>query len=334
MTRTTHTTEVNLGVAFRMSGRVKLVATKVDGSGSRLLGDFSNMILDSGFDNTLSPISGIASGTAYDLNFRVGAGSAPEEASQVQLVSQIADVSAPNTGTGLTVTASQAPPFAFTRSRTLRFGAGVAAGVIAEVGVAWSPWSPLFCRALVRDVNGNPTTVEVLPDEYLDMTYSLTVYPDATDKSFSLNLSSGSHDAILRVGGVSPEGLNTGRGPSFMCADILGLLQNAGTGTFPTDNAIFSGALGPVNGAPSGVQRGIHPVSPPERSAYVAGTFTRDVTVEIPLTEGNDFGADGISVLAVRFNRWFGYQMSFDPPIPKTPTRIFKVRLRVTLGRA
>lgn len=51
----------------------------------------------------------------------------------------------------------------------------------SEVGVGWSATN-LFSRALIKDPLGNPNTITVLGDEYLDVTYEIRMYIPAGDR--------------------------------------------------------------------------------------------------------------------------------------------------------
>ena len=66
---------------------------------------------------------------------------------------------------------------------TFRFNQGIAAGNISEIGVGWSGTTPLqlFSRTLIKDINGDPTTITVLADETLDVIYELRLYAPETD---------------------------------------------------------------------------------------------------------------------------------------------------------
>lgn len=51
----------------------------------------------------------------------------------------------------------------------------------SEVGVGWSATN-LFSRALIKDPLGNPNTITVLGDEYLDVTYEIRMYIPVGDR--------------------------------------------------------------------------------------------------------------------------------------------------------
>lgn len=69
--------------------------------------------------------------------------------------------------------------------RTWRFATGTATGNLSEIGLGWGD-SNLWNRALIRDNSGNPTTITVLPDEYLDVFCEVRVYPGEGSGSFNV----------------------------------------------------------------------------------------------------------------------------------------------------
>ena len=79
-----------------------------------------------------------------------------------------------------------AAPYYYSANLTWRFGQGVAVGNISEVGLGWGN-TTLWNRALIKDSSGNPTTITVLADEYLDVVSEVRVYP-AQSLSGSFNL--------------------------------------------------------------------------------------------------------------------------------------------------
>lgn len=80
------------------------------------------------------------------------------------------------------------------KSYTFRFGEGVAAGNITEVGTVPSSFtgtlnasSPVMSRALVKDSGGTPITMAVLSDEFLDVVFKMTWYvPEDVTGSVSI----------------------------------------------------------------------------------------------------------------------------------------------------
>jgi hypothetical protein len=69
---------------------------------------------------------------------------------------------------------------------TWRFGEGIAAGNIAEVGLGWGN-ATLWNRARIKDAQGKPTVITVFADEYLDVVSEIRVYPaQSLEGSFNL----------------------------------------------------------------------------------------------------------------------------------------------------
>lgn len=327
-------THVDIGVA----GHFKLVAGKQDGS-RRELAAFQNMLLDQGLNYLLDNVTrGNDQGLFPFARAWVGASSAPEDPGQTGLISPVA--SAVPAGSGGASFAfndvgvhAGAAHTEFRCVRTVRFGEGIAAGNIAEVGMGRGYESQpelLSCRALVRDTLGNPTTVEVFSDEFLDLTYTLSVFIEHADKPFTLNLASGQHDGLLRPGFLSPT-----VGYNYNTFLTWGLGLNAViSNPFANPDAlratvVSQGTVGPVTAGILGTRSVANLTFSPK--AAVPAPFTRDVVIQAPLTVANLPG--GFSAMGVGFGYWLHYQMSFDPPIPKTAEHIFTITLRISLSR-
>lgn len=123
-----------------------------------------NLILNAGLDYLLSSAAGM--GYGY---MSVGASSAAVSPTQTALLSRIA------------TTARQASysygyndegGFGWTRV-SVQFDQGAAAGNVSEVGAGWNASGSLFSRALILDGAGLPTSLTILADEFLTVTYEL-----------------------------------------------------------------------------------------------------------------------------------------------------------------
>src|SRR5690554_4270179 len=157
-----------------MRGRYKFVVGKTAPRGMELVtyesGWVDNLITDLGLDL-------IATNHSYMQVCAVGAGNAVPSVSDIQLDSFL--VSTSNT-TGRTQGINSTEPYAVWVIKTFRFNQGQAAGNISEVGIGPGV-NQLFSRALVLDGLGNPTSITVLPDEWLEVVYELTLEIDTTD---------------------------------------------------------------------------------------------------------------------------------------------------------
>lgn len=300
--------DVNLEVGI--SGHFSLVAVKIDGSGSRKLAEFDNLILNQGLDR-------LQTGGAFNQYCRVGSGSTAPAVGQTALVSQVA---ATTNVMSNTTTADGSAPYPVVVAKTYRFSAGQAAGNIAEVGVGWAETAvgSLFCRALVLDGAGQPTTITVLSDEFLQVTYTLTIYPASADVLATVNLGGVDTQVTMRpalLGGYMWNSSN------FLAGAALDGMNQGFVGP---------GALGPVTGQPTGTQTSLYPSSVPR--PYTAGSFTRDADVTLALDQGNSVPG-GIKTWTIYFINWGGYQVEFTPAVPKTNTQLFTLRFRLTLAR-
>ena len=149
------------------AGWFKIEATRPDGT-RRVLADwFPNLILNGGLDR-------MGANPDYLSWCQVGSGSTAPVAAQTALVNRIAGTSTQQNN--VSGAQASAPYYGWYR-RTYRFAQGVAAGNLSEVGVGWATSGSLFSRALILDGGGSPTTITVLSDEVLDVTYELRRYP-------------------------------------------------------------------------------------------------------------------------------------------------------------
>lgn len=180
-----------------LSGRYKLVVRKlsdIDESVKEL--EFPNIITDIGLDRW-----GVG---AIGNRCMIGSGNATPSVSDTGLGAQLA------------VTTNRREPtnwlsFSVEERWTevtvyYRFTPGVVLNSIAEVGIGWD--AGIWSRALIRDGGGNPTTIQLLADEVLDVYYTLRMQFPAADVTGSITLDGVDYDWVLR-----PAGINTN--PSY-----------------------------------------------------------------------------------------------------------------------
>jgi len=192
-----------------LAGRVKL---QISG-GERGTIDYpwqDNMILDQGFVRLIA-----AGGTASVLNvFGIGSSSQTVQPTDTGLIAPIAFTSAS------IVTHGWDAAGGFGWSRSVRsFARGAAAGNISELTAGYdNNNTSAMARALVRDAIGNPTTITVLSDEVLTVTWEWRKWwtvaqpntieflvddvPQTTTVSYKQNLDTGGSG--LGNGGVIP----------------------------------------------------------------------------------------------------------------------------------
>lgn len=287
-------------------GVFTLSAFKVDADGEEIPGTrrepvppFRNLITNGGLDR-------MGDNADYLIWCQVGSGSTAPSAGDSNLVSRVAGSNA----TQATLSGAQpSAPYFTWRRNTKRFATGVAAGNLAEVGMGWLSTGGLFSRALILDALGTPTTITILADESLDVTYELRAYPKVTDSTGTIAATGnigGSYDFIMRAAAVLNNNNLTGWNIGQNGTD-----QGGGPTIGSTGRRVFDGDIGPITGTPSG-----NPLSiPVNAAAYSAGSLERKFIVALGLNDGNL--ASGIRSTSVKIGIGV-YQCQFTPAIPKT----------------
>jgi hypothetical protein len=227
-------------------------------------------------------------------------------------------------------TESASPYYCWTRW-TYRFGEGVAAGNLSEVGVSDLETSTaLLSRALVLDTGGNPTTITMLSDEFLDVTYEIRFYPKLTDSAGSVVFTGsigGSYSWDMRSSQVGVFGSNDssdGWGWNQGVNTILRTMRGSGDGW-----KAYSSVMGPITGKPATLVTG-NPVAGVTSPAYVPGSYEAYGVIRFELDEGNDLlgirslqGVFGLGTL----------QIEFDTPVMKTANDIFELTIKHSWAR-
>lgn len=292
----------------RVGGMIKLIASKLDGSSRDLTGWFPNLVLDAGLNRM---------GTgAFFTHCHVGDASTAPAVTDTALVGFVASTSlltASNTG------AAVAPPYYGYNRKTYRFAAGAAAGNLTEVGFGWgASGAVLFSRSLIKDGVGDPTTITVLSDEFLDVVYELRAYPPLVDTTPVPFVVEGvSHDLSVRSALVT-------NGTVWYPQDtqVSHALKPGGT---PGQEA-YSGAIGAITASPSGTGGLRTSVS---RAPYGNNDLYIDCTATWELDQGNVGG-----VLSFLWYSTLGvYQISVDPVLPKDGDRVMTLTMRLSWDR-
>lgn len=294
----------------KIGARFKLVARKANNDSiARESEWFHNIVLDTG-------LARMSVGTWID-RCCVGTGNSTPIATQTALDNFLASTTTQQASTGgRQVTTA---PYYYSATVTWRFGEGVAAGNLSEVGLGWGNTS-LWNRALIRDVNGNPTTMTILSDEYLDVIAEIRVYPQQ-------NLS-GSFNLLDKTGAV------------ISTHTYIGLPYLNGVGSFIASqvkmgqSGWFSGYTGgigsTVTGGPGGSQifNNISPSLTYPTSTSVRGVATLGLTAGVGAAMS--LSMLNINIMAASSN---GYKLQIDPPITKTNTQVMTYTFELSWGR-
>lgn len=287
----------------------------VPGSFVPLTGWFHNLITDQGLDRP---------GTEGDYlaACQVGSGNTTPVNADTSLEVWVAGVT---NITGTSRTARGSPPYYASITLTYRFGVGVAAGNLSEVGIGWATsGATLFSRALILDGGGSPTTITVLSDEILDVQYQYRVYPMLTDVEDTITISGDNYDYVVRSSSVTT--VQPGA-PTYW--------GGWGWSQIVTDAALkgayiyaASGTLGPITAGPSA--SGAAQADSSSTAAYVPGSHERSASAVWGITRAP---AGGCGFVSFGFG-WCTYKASFDPVIPKTGANVLTLEFIHSWGRA
>ena len=210
-------------------------------------------------------------------------------------------------------------------TRTYRFAAGAINTNITEVGVGWgtTPSNALWSRELIVDSAGNPVTLTVLSNEYLDVVYSLRYYPVETDFTGSVVINAITYNY-------------TGRAANIANSQYLG---NSPAG--PAVMTLYGGptTLGPLNGNIVGATSSSTYTSI-SNGTYTANSLSRSAFTYWDLTKANLSGGITAALVSLADNSGNtnaaivqSWQLVFDKPIPKTSVNTFGLTLRFSWGR-
>lgn len=179
----------------RMAGRYKLKVMRPDGSVRIETDWFDNLITNNGLDQIVNVPGGAYSIKYLFINCFVGTGSATPMFTDGSLQAYLA--TGPAFSSISPVYVAGPPSYWYVRY-VYRFPTGAAAGNLSEVATGHTPTN-MFSRALIVDGGGTPTTITVLSDEILDVTYEFRVYIPTGDATFSFVLNGVSQTVTSRV---------------------------------------------------------------------------------------------------------------------------------------
>lgn len=198
------------------------------------------------------------------------------------------------------------------RRITYRFGIGEAAGNLSEMGIGWAvDGSTLISRQLVRNQAGTPITIEVLPTEYLDVTYELRYYPPLLDVDAQHTIGGVVYETRTRASAVNTDQWSKNIGREMTAYAI-----------FDSDWQAYDGAIGSLTEAPSGAAAACDN-SNAYGQTYQGNSRQRTVGINCGST-GWNLGAGirslRIKTMAGSYQTQFGANgdLQAGPTIPKT----------------
>lgn len=301
-----------------VQGRFQLKVYKADGTLKTDTGWFNNLVLDQGLNimATNSWFNGVA----------VGTGNSEPIASQVKLDAESARTNksvAGSTEKGALLITGTTDYYHWHRS-AYRFAAGVFKNVnLAEVGIT-SQAGTLWNRALLKDTEGNPTTITVLEDEYLDVIVEFRVYCKDEEITGTIDMVNKKGVLIRKVGyKVKPADINKQH-------PVTVSIGTSGRYDFGYAQA-YDGTIGVSTGRPNGTiiedfrgDLGSHGFRP-----YIQSSFELECVLTASIANMNGKSLRSIFLAGCLSS----YQIEFDTPIVKDNTQTFTFSYKITWGR-
>lgn len=287
--------------------------------------EFDNLITDVGM-NRIGEIQADTTTAFFNAlagRFVVGGGSSAPQFSDVSLDSPVAFASSNSS------IVSRRSSYSLGFSEVVvshQFGQGEASGNLSEIGIQMSSTSgPLFSRALILDGSGNPTTITVLPTDFLTCYYTLRVMIPQTDFVFNVDVEVDevSVPTTVTIRPLSTESTGEVNGWGV----ITRKPSQAGTGA--NAGFFYSGGLSdPTSTSPLGSSVGAVQTSLAQ-IPYVGGSHETRVMVPADLSHYN--GTLSTFRLTFLMGSW---QVNFDPPLQKDNTQTMDMTLGYSWARA
>lgn len=279
----------------RLAGHFTMETRGPDGALRKRL-EFDNLITDTGLASIWSS-PGDGFGVSYLISACVvGTGNTAPAVTDNQLASWLATKY--NGQYAPVATYVAGPPAYWKMVGVYQFPTGAAAGNLTEVGIY--PYGKsnlaLFSRALIVDVNGNPTTLVVQADEILTVTYELRVYQNLTDVTGTFVSDGVTYDVVARVVDVDS--------PPRMFAAIVGEGCRM---------LAYDGALGSVTTQPSGSAAGPAGAGTGFANFLILGdTASGEYNGVFDVNSANFANGVKVMTLTTSFHK---FQISFNDPL-------------------
>lgn len=213
--------------------------------------------------------------------------------------------------------------------KTFLFPAGVATGIISEVGTsatqtAPGPSTPLTSRALVVDSGGSPTSFEVLSDEELELTIYLRNYVDYSQKTAEVTVNGVTHTLIWQPARLNnpsyqwpmPASFHIANDSTLYWGETIALANPTGS-SLPIPQGEGTGSANMSQGV-SGFL-----------STYVPNSKQRRANLRVGA--GSAMNMVGAYFLVGALGSW---QVGISPPVPKTTLQRFTIGMNFIVDNA
>ena len=311
-----------------MTGEFRCVVKRADGSTKIDTGYQKNLILNQGLD-----FFGGDNGSDMMAYCVIGSGNSQPIYTQNKLDTAITGVGGVTFSTKYDYDASRDGNLYKTNKVNKYSFTGLNNVNISELGLASTYIDAttyfLCTRALIKDSQGNPTTITVLSGEILDIYYKLWAVYDTTDKTGTINLLDGvggrtPYNYVLRMAGVG--GANIGGSANY--GSVIGFSLRVGAGN--NSPATYMGELGTVKETPKALLKDVNGGYGQE---YQPISNKRTAVWDFDINTTNGDIRSFLFLTSMGF-----YQIRFgsvadDSPITKTDIQTLSIPIEVSWGR-
>lgn len=317
---------------FGFKGIVTIDKGKLDKNGNSIsrehVSKFDNLILDTGLHQ-------IALSDSWLDMLHLGSGITPPHPLQFSLVNPTYEgrnlAPVPNTDIGIDTSDPQNPYTWITRIfRVLPQGVN---RTYTELGIGGDS-NNLFSRTLIKDYQGNPKSITVLGDEYLDIKYECRMYIPADTIEYSITPTGSDNqkrtvtvraamiDTLSRSYGWAL-GYPYGKDGTY---DVYKLNSLCGSVNKPfVQNILYDGGLRGLEQRPDGRVVGEH-------FNYTTMVRIDAVTMQFSFVRGLSDNVGTIRSILIS-QTGYCFQMEIDPPLVKTEKDKFYFTYQITWGR-
>lgn len=334
-----------VSVKQRVKARFKLRAMK----GNIIMRESAwcpNLIVNGWFNN----LFGVPS--LYGIcGFLAGAGTAAAAETDTALVSYLGGGN--DYQQSWVTTNSTVSPRTMTLGVRYRGAEGAVVGNVSEIAMYWStsgigpaPTRSIINRARVVDELGNPTSVTVLSDEFLEVIWEFTYFAiEGATGVLTINIAGTPTNFNYEIRPVSMKSNNVWiASPSTFSGGGV-RMETSGIPTVGASNMRCN--LANVNtfgdpdsaGYPTGGTTFANNFTTRVLGPYTTNSKTRLTTVRLPLNNGNHASPGARTIyLALAgpsdSNPWCTHQMLLDGPVLKSALQLFDLPINVSMGNA
>lgn len=306
--------QANMG----MAGEFRCVVKRADGSTKIDTGYQKNLILNQGLD-----FFGGGNGSDMMAYCVIGSGNSQPSYTQNKLDTAVLGVRGTASSTKYDYDASRDGNLYKTNKVCKYSFTGLNNVNISELGLSSNYTNNttyyLCTRALIKDSQGNPTTITVLSGEILEVYYKIWAVYDTTDKTGTINLIDGVGGSVAYNYVLSPM--------------LVGSNYDGEVGRIPQAGSIkllYAGDKASLTGQPSNTLYST--TSKGSLTSYVTGNHKTVFTFTADISSANGsirtYGFSNMGWWQIRFG-----SVADDSPITKTSTQTLAIPVEVSWGR-